>query len=349
MSKILDAAKDHPPFPDPKTQKVYEDITTILEKLPNDQSRSKVVKGVRDQLAIEKEIREPKEFFFKNFLNSLKTVFNNLHPDALKKFTALTNDQALRGVIKTFQDSRILLTDQPVVDIEQDSIIKLFDEPLDLPFKVCYFERRDDNYIWNMLNQEDDRVLEVQSCFVLVEENGPNHYSIIGLGMVNNKFSLLTYGDDVRATGLSVEDIVTKKNGWLKCMVRFICDDMKKSATATERINVRQKERIAGEKIQHKIREVIHIVPKKVTTFKKVEEHSEVDWSHRWEVRGHWRKTDTIGKDRTGAYNVNGYTWVVPHEKGPDGKPLVKKIRNFKSEVLNVEHPNNEQVCTSEV
>lgn len=52
-----------------------------------------------------------------------------------------------------------------------------------------------------------------------------------------------------------------------------------------------------------------------------------IDWSHRWEVRGHWRKCATIGKDREGKYGVKGFTWVSSHERGPEDAPLIKKTR----------------------
>jgi len=57
----------------------------------------------------------------------------------------------------------------------------------------------------------------------------------------------------------------------------------------------------------------------------------EIDWSHRWEVRGHWRKCDGIGKDREGKRCVNNFTWVKEHEKGPEDLPLIKKTRIIES------------------
>jgi hypothetical protein len=76
----------------------------------------------------------------------------------------------------------------------------------------------------------------------------------------------------------------------------------------------------------HRIRSVIHIAPRKHTeSFISTNRH--IDWSHRFEVRGHWRKVDTVGKDREGNYNVNGYTWVTNHERGPEHLPLIKKTR----------------------
>lgn len=44
--------------------------------------------------------------------------------------------------------------------------------------------------------------------------------------------------------------------------------------------------------------------------------HHLVDWSHRWEVRGHYRR---ITDRRTGEERL---VWVRAHIKGPEGKPL---------------------------
>jgi len=53
-----------------------------------------------------------------------------------------------------------------------------------------------------------------------------------------------------------------------------------------------------------------------------------VKWSHSWRVCGHWRRIETIGKDRYGSYGVRGFTWVKDHIKG-DGD-LVEKQRIVK-------------------
>lgn len=46
--------------------------------------------------------------------------------------------------------------------------------------------------------------------------------------------------------------------------------------------------------------------------------HHDVEWSHRWIVRGHWRQ-QPVGPGRT----QRRPTWVPAHVKGPDDKPLV--------------------------
>jgi hypothetical protein len=80
------------------------------------------------------------------------------------------------------------------------------------------------------------------------------------------------------------------------------------------------------EKRIHRIHRVIHVAPKSYIK-SNPESRRNIDWTHRFEVRGHWRKVDTIGKDREENYTVNGYTWVKHHTRGPDDLPLIKKLR----------------------
>lgn len=79
-----------------------------------------------------------------------------------------------------------------------------------------------------------------------------------------------------------------------------------------------------------RVKNILHVAMKKEQKAYAKTLGKEIDWSHRWEVMGHWRKVDTIGKDRTGAYSIKGYTWVVPHIKGNKEKELIKKIRIVK-------------------
>jgi hypothetical protein len=46
-------------------------------------------------------------------------------------------------------------------------------------------------------------------------------------------------------------------------------------------------------------------------------EHS-VEWSHRWMVRGHWRRQFFPSRQ------TNAPVWIHPHVKGPDDKPFVE-------------------------
>lgn len=77
-----------------------------------------------------------------------------------------------------------------------------------------------------------------------------------------------------------------------------------------------------------RIRRIVHVMPKKYVDREKDGELRHIDFSHRFNVRGHWRKIQSaLGKDRSGDYTVHGFTWVVDYEKGPEHLPLIKKTR----------------------
>lgn len=98
-----------------------------------------------------------------------------------------------------------------------------------------------------------------------------------------------------------------------------------------ERVNERMKIGSGKGKEIFKTKEVVHVcLTRKESALPKVGVFGrEIDWSHRWEVMGHWRRISEtgIGKNASGEYGVRGFTWVSPHERGPEDKPVVKKIR----------------------
>ncbi len=97
----------------------------------------------------------------------------------------------------------------------------------------------------------------------------------------------------------------------------------------SERVNERIKVGSGKDKRLVKIKQVVHVALHRKDSVlpKTTPQGREIDWSHRWEVMGHWRKVGGIGKDPTGLYGIKGFTWVTPHERGPENKPVVKKVR----------------------
>lgn len=51
----------------------------------------------------------------------------------------------------------------------------------------------------------------------------------------------------------------------------------------------------------------------------KDSEHEDVEWSHRWVVKGHWRKQYYPSRDE------HELIWIQPYVKGPQDKPLIIK------------------------
>ena len=82
---------------------------------------------------------------------------------------------------------------------------------------------------------------------------------------------------------------------------------------------------------QHPVKQFVRIVLKNKDreTVKPITPGGTVEWTHRWEKVGHWRRVHGIGKDREGVYQVPGLTWVRETVCGPEDKPLVKKTRFY--------------------
>jgi len=198
---------------------------------------------------------------------------------------------------------------------------------LDLPFSVCVFEMLDKPIVaWN--TDGGKRLVLALLC----HEIEPGQYEYFSLEGVTES---LEKGDITVGMGYlpanTDDDVLFEYHA----LVREMVDELKAGDTVIG--TVRQKHHVkighGPERRNHKIREIVYVTKHKFKAGTGLVLGKEVDWTHRWEVRGHWRKITGIGKDREGQYCVNGLTWVVPHEKGPDDKPVVRKQRLVKNEL----------------
>ena len=93
-----------------------------------------------------------------------------------------------------------------------------------------------------------------------------------------------------------------------------------------------------------KVKNIVYVVPSTERSDFNQKNGTNIDWSHRWEVRGHWRRVAHIGKDPEGNYCIPGFTWVLPSIKGPDTSPLIRKTRYaLPSKVSEVSVPTERQ------
>jgi hypothetical protein len=203
--------------------------------------------------------------------------------------------------------------------------------PFSLPFEVCWFEVFDGCVAaWDGV--PIDGTVEVYVVRgVLIEEVAPGCF---------NYAVLLEYGR--KGGGPIVQQVITVHDGFhekgfltelaktVKRSVLYIINRIKNTDTiGFSKTGERVKLKTSQGKVIHKIRKIIHIVPKKERG-QSIPGEGEVEWTHRWLVMGHWRKLGRagLGKDRSGNYCVKDFTWVMEHEKGPDDLPLVTdKVR----------------------
>jgi hypothetical protein len=224
-----------------------------------------------------------------------------------------------------------ILTESEVVEISKGI-------PLDLPFPVCSFETVGSKGLISVPSNSDPANLSVFHCFWICELT-PVRYLVASLEARMRRTDWSLDGKDYSLQGLTpliwTEDVSKEAEvSPSLSTIRKLCQLVsgQKIGLDSEPVNVvvgKKRQRRTGRRIELvKPLVVLHTSDK--TNYRNVKAHSEtgsVDWKHRWAVRGHWRKVQTIGKDRKGVYGVNGFTWVVPHTKGPEDMPFVNKTR----------------------
>ncbi len=201
---------------------------------------------------------------------------------------------------------------------------------LDSPFKVWSYEMSE-GPITSPREYEKESGWEYKvSCLcIMVVELGPRQFGFYGL-----MEDLSEWGPLDKYNPLTVERglYVVKTNSFANITEEFIKRlNVEKHGYEGTRTSV--KVGSGQTKKRFRIRRVIHVASK--SWVKKYEaQGGTVDYSHRFLVRGHWRKlepkangNESVGKDRTGDYCVTGFTWVDEFEKGPEHLPLIKKTR----------------------
>jgi hypothetical protein len=249
------------------------------------------------------------------YLNRFVDILNDHHGESIG---ALNKD----GIFEGIQDAKIFVVKgyEDAVGEDHDS---LKESPFSLPFKTCWFEVFDGGVVSMM----EGRKMHVVRG-ILIEEVGPNFFNYAALIDILDKdgpttSSVFAFHDGVTSIGKMGELANILKHG-----VRFIIDRINTTdAVGLSKTSDRVKMKTSKGKIIHKIKKIVYITPKKERDKAASDLGVEIEWSHRWLVRGHWRKFSGLGKDRAGNYCIKGHTWVTEHEKGPEELPLVEKVR----------------------
>lgn len=189
------------------------------------------------------------------------------------------------------------------------------DIALDCPFQTIAIEMSDGPICSPPEAPKEE--WDVYIYCIVVREVAPKKFEALSLCKAVNKYT----GDILYNTILETKT--------LNEIVKTLMDRLNSKSSSVGFENIRSKSINIGvgrAKDSFRVRRIVHVVPKKEQQAYG-SRNEKVDWSHRWLVRGHWRKTNTIGKDREGVYCVHGFTWVTDHEKGPDDAPLINKVR----------------------
>lgn len=187
-----------------------------------------------------------------------------------------------------------------------------------LPFQVCFFESYNSEKnrpveIFQKYEEPSGEVTEVHILGHLVRETAPNTY-IQYILMMDPKSTLPI---------ISIFDENSLDVGGVNKLLERLNSMQLGSDPVREKIKIGKK----GARDYIRIHRIVRVCPKSDIQHTRSLSGGEINWSHRWLVRGHWRKTEGLGKDRTGDYCIPGHTWVTEHEKGPEELPLIQKTR----------------------
>lgn len=196
-------------------------------------------------------------------------------------------------------------------------------EEVDLPFKKCVFEVKEGMFFYytpaaeKLANKHGHQLRHVNTF--LIEEVTPRKYDVylVASSKDGKWLSFHNYKSE-EDNGEEFKQILS--------LVQSILNSLRGTAVAKENVKETMKIKVSGKKRQICINTISHIYPDKTISPKGLHGRT-LEFSHRWFVCGHWRKISGLGKGRDGVYNEEGFTWVVPHEKGPLDKELVQKVR----------------------
>lgn len=144
---------------------------------------------------------------------------------------------------------------------------------------------------------------------------------LLAFEIAPGKFHTLAYCTD----GTEAQRIVTTSED-CNSLLKIFIDALSHSDIGVERTHQHLNIGTSKKPKLHTIKKIIHVRPRRIGSSQATDSR-QIDWSHAWLVRGHWRKTNGLGKDRAGDYCVSGMTWVNEHRKGPDDVPVVPKVR----------------------
>lgn len=227
-------------------------------------------------------------------------------------------------------------------DADHYESLHKMDGPIDLdvapPFKTCWFQFPEPGN--GYFNGIYDRQKGHNIYALWLHEVAPHEYVFCFImNDKNMKDSGLRFSFG-EATQVKNHDIWHSIALWLQPFSKGYTGASKK---IPDRVKYRHP--VTGQKVIYKLRRVVMVYPKKLKREDRLNaENDGVEFSHRWEVRSHWRRLfyldervddqgnkvidfSRIGKNREGDYVVAGHTYVEEGVKGPEHLPIVKKMR----------------------
>jgi len=185
-------------------------------------------------------------------------------------------------------------------------------EEIDPPFEVFSIE-----YLHRSITipRESDPIQVTTECVMCEEiDSGFRYYVLIKVGN----------GDDYQVA-------VFENDPGYSSVMKTALDMLNRLDLGVQKVRENVSYRLPGDKKNRNLsKDLVFIVGdrKNKKTFGK----RDIQWTHSWDIRGHWRHYDRegfMGHDRKGVKNQPGRTWVRVGHKNKGGDPI-KKTRVVK-------------------
>ncbi len=224
-----------------------------------------------------------------------------------------------RKIIEYSKNAKIFVISQKVIENTEFSATAA--SIVSFPFKTCWFERLP---AWT-----GELSAEGRPIGHLITEINPQEFNVVEFNIKigsQNSEEIEYYVVTIKIHLNKINEDSASHIANIQYLYEML--QSKTIAIGQESVNERFKIKHNGERTDFRVRKIINIFPKKMVKNKEPGLPTNVQWSHRWLVMGHWRKATGLGKDREGNYCIENYTWVVDHQKGPGHLPLVAdKVR----------------------
>lgn len=268
----------------------------------------------------------PKYIGFQSLLNQARIL------DSLKKLRPhYMIESDIIPISKTIvEHSRLFVFQENVIT---STVEYIPEEPgsLDLPFDSCTFQLGSGKPLWVLrIEGSESSYCHLEPFWLNVRELKPLEYEFVfsGMSIVDGKHNEPFFIKITKETSKLPEEAYSSFYLNLVEITRKCLGLLRKKETV---MGLGQRQPKSEFNVSTAIRpsRIIYISDKNYQS-SYLNSFQKINWSTAWEVRGHWRRTEGLGKNREGTYCVDGFTWVIPHLKGDKNSTPINQIRVVK-------------------
>jgi hypothetical protein len=267
-----------------------------------------------------------------SLLNRLENIFNGKSGLKIKSIydyvSTRFEEKNLREVVDKIGDVRPYVLSKISEEAYQTFCDYSLDEEVVLPFPCISLEAAGNNHLGTVTNGSVNfdvvciiiRKMSADNCmfFAMCLSEEKKGEPKIPMTSVFDTIMLRELGENI--PHLMIYQMAIN-------ILNLIKSSTSEERDSREKLSVNVKRDGFSRTINRRINKVVYIKPNLTPVKNENSVSLSREFSHRWEVGGHWRKIKSVFGYGPNGEITNGKTWVKNHVKGPADKELVKKVR----------------------